>query len=380
MAGPGSDQQGQKEEATVKTGKTRVLFIVLALVVGITMLSFSPVSAQVRKQFKVVWSIYVGWMPWDYADFSGILKKWADANGISVKLDRMAYVPSISAYTSGEYDAVVATNMDTLISPARSGIDSTALIMGDYSNDNDQVLTRDGIGFNNLAGRQVYLVQGTVSSYLLNRCLVLKSKITEDDLDLQSVDDESKLTNGFLADVNQKVVVTWEPFVMQIAQKPGVRRICGSADIPGEILDLMVVRTDVLKANPALGRTLTGAWYEVMDLMTRRGDPRARAAVAYMAKASESTVTEFEQQLRTTAMFYSARSAVEYTESVELKQRMDLVRKFSFKEGLLGRVNSPDVIGIQYPDGTVQGDSKNVKLRFDSSYMRLAAEGKLTAR
>ena len=35
-------------------------------------------AADSRPEFKVAWSIYVGWMPWDYAEQSGILKKWAE--------------------------------------------------------------------------------------------------------------------------------------------------------------------------------------------------------------------------------------------------------------------------------------------------------------
>ena len=50
---------------------------------------------------------------------------------------------------------------------------------------------------------------------------------------------------------------------MQIEQAPGVDKIFTSADIPGEILDLMVVRTDVLEEESgALGKALAGAWYE----------------------------------------------------------------------------------------------------------------------
>ena len=37
-----------------------------------------------KTSFNVAWSIYVGWMPWDYADRSGILKKWADKYGIEI--------------------------------------------------------------------------------------------------------------------------------------------------------------------------------------------------------------------------------------------------------------------------------------------------------
>jgi NitT/TauT family transport system substrate-binding protein len=45
---------------------------------------------------------------------------------------------------------------------------------------------------------------------------------------------------------------------------------------------------------------------------------------------------------------------------------------------LLGKgVKSADVVGIGFPGSKTLGDAKNVKLRFDSSYMDMAAAGKL---
>jgi NitT/TauT family transport system substrate-binding protein len=34
-------------------------------------------------------------------------------------------------------------------------------------------------------------------------------------------------------------------------------------------------------------------------------------------------------------------------------------------------------VGIEFPDGSVMGDSGNIKLRFDDRYMKMAAEGEL---
>jgi NitT/TauT family transport system substrate-binding protein len=56
---------------------------------------------------------------------------------------------------------------------------------------------------------------------------------------------------------------------------------------------------------------------------------------------------------------------------------MDLVRGFCFEHNLLGEhVKSKDAVGIETPTKTL-GSTKNVKLRFDPSYMKLAADGKL---
>ena len=86
-----------------------------------------PATAAAEKtSFNVAWSIYVGWMPWDYADQSGILKKWATKYGIKIKLTQINdYVESINQYTAGQFDACVMTNMDMLTIPAAGGVDST---------------------------------------------------------------------------------------------------------------------------------------------------------------------------------------------------------------------------------------------------------------
>jgi NitT/TauT family transport system substrate-binding protein len=34
-------------------------------------------------------------------------------------------------------------------------------------------------------------------------------------------------------------------------------------------------------------------------------------------------------------------------------------------------------VGIEYPDGSVQGDTNNVKMRFTTDYMQKAADGSL---
>ncbi|CAM2010489.1 putative urea ABC transporter substrate-binding protein [Acanthopleuribacter pedis] len=331
--------------------------------------------ALAKTKFKVAWSIYVGWMPWPYAEESGILKKWADAHNIEIELVQMDYVASIEAYVAGQVDACVMTNMEMLNMPAASGIDSTALIIGDYSNGNDALLVRDGLTAKTIKGQEISLVELTVSHYLLNRFLE-KNNMKEKDVRVINTSD-SDIGPIFLSNDSQKAVVTWNPIVMQIEQHPGITKLFSSADVPGEIIDLMAVNTKTLKKNPALGKALVGAWYEVMSVMSRRGAD-ADKALGTMAAQAESSLVEFKSQLKTTAMFYTADAAVQYASGPEIKKNMDYVRQFCFRHGLLGEgAESADVVGIQYPDGSVQGDKRNVNFRFDVSYMKMAAEGKL---
>ncbi|WP_186436352.1 hypothetical protein [Cobetia crustatorum] len=136
-----------------------------AAITGALLLSaaLSP-QAMAKDSFSVCWSVYAGWMPWEYADTQGIVDKWAKKYDINIDVVQVNdYVESINQYTSGNVDGCAMTNMDALTLPAASSVDSTALILGDYSDGNDGVMVRDGDSIESLKDREVNLVQFSVS-------------------------------------------------------------------------------------------------------------------------------------------------------------------------------------------------------------------------
>jgi len=335
-----------------------------------------PSSAAERTSFNVAWSIYVGWMPWDYADRSGILKKWADKYGIKIKLTQVnEYVESINQYTAGTFDACAMTNMDTLTIPAAGGVDSTALIVGDFSNGNDGVVLKGkGKTLTDIKGQKVNLVELSVSHYLLARALESVG-MRERDLKVINTSD-ADIVAAFSAP-STTAVVAWKPQLSAVLSAPNAQMVFDSSKIPGEILDLMVVKTDVLNANPKLGKALIGAWYETLAVMFKN-DAAGQAAQTAMAKASGTDLAGFGRQLATTHLFTTPADAYAFVTADGVVKSMDSVRKFSFEHGILGQgANSVDAVGIQFPAGKVLGDSHNLKMRFDSGFSKLAMDGKL---
>jgi NitT/TauT family transport system substrate-binding protein len=341
------------------------LFLSLALSI--------PAVAAERTKFRIAWSIYVGWMPWPYAQESGILKKWADKYGISIEMVAFNdYVESINQYTAGAFDGVSVTNMDALTVPAAGGIDTTAIIIGDYSNGNDAVILKHPAGSKpptlaDLKGRTVNLVQLSVSQYLLSRALE-RGGLRETDVTLVNTSDADIV--GAFASSDVQAAATWNPQVSEILKRPDATDVFDSSRIPGEILDLMVVNTKTLADNPKLGLALAGAWYETLALMARN-DEAGKAARAQMARESGATAESFDHQLLTTRLFVSRAEAASFADSPTLPATMDRVRKFSFAHGQLGQgAGSVDAIGIAFPVGQVLGDKTHVKLRFVDTYMK----------
>src|SRR6185503_9221167 len=361
-----------------KSARVRKLSLsfLLTAALGSALLVTSSAHAAEKTSFKVAWSIYVGWMPWDYADQSGILKKWADKYGIKIELTQINdYVESINQYTAGQFDACVMTNMDMLTIPAAGGVDSTALIVGDYSNGNDGVVLKGaGKKLTDIKGQSVNLVELSVSHYLLARGLD-SVKLAEKDIKVVNTSD-ADIVSAF-ATPAVTAVVTWKPQLAEVTAMPKTTLGCDASKIPGEILDLMVVNSATLKANPKLGKALVGAWYETLSVMLGK-DAKATAALEAMAKASGTDLAGFKGQLATTYLYATPAAAVAATQAPDLVKKMDLVRTFSFNHGLLGEgAKSVDVVGIEFPGGVTLGNKANLKMRFDASYMQMAADGKL---
>ncbi len=329
--------------------------------------------AQEKTEFKVAWSIYVGWMPWGYLEESGIMDKWADKYGIDVEIVQINdYIESINQYTAGQFDGVSATNMDTLSIPSGGGVDTTALIVGDYSNGNDAVILKGDGDLASLKDMPVNLVELSVSHYLLARGLDSVG-LSEADLDGVINTSDADMIAAFATD-DVQAVVTWNPLVSSILEDPKATKLFDSSDIPGEIIDLMVVNTDTLEANPDFGKAMAGAWYEVMSLMAA-GD---EAVLTAMADASGTDLAGYKAQLASTEMFYDPADAVAFTSSAELPKTMVSVAEFLFDKGILGEgAPSADFVGVAYPDGSTTGDENNVMFRFDTTYMQMAADGSL---
>lgn len=326
---------------------------------------------------RIAWSHYTGWEPWAYIQESGIMAKWAKKCGLD-KVEIVLvndYVESINMYTSGQFDGCVMTNMDALTIPAVGGVDSTALIVGDFSNGNDGVVLMNGSSVKDLAGRKMRIVQLSVSHYLLTRALDLNG-MKEKDLTLVNTSD-ADIASIFVSEAEKDpkaAVTTWNPLLMQVRNVKGASLVFDSSKIPGEIIDCLVVKSD---APEALKKALTGAWYEAMSKMNSQ-EKDGKEALEAMAKSAGGTLAEFKAQLKTTKMFYAPAEAAAFAAGEQVKKTMDYVRSFSFEHGLYGEgAPSKDLVGIAFPDGSVLGDKANVKLRFDKTFMQMAMDGKL---
>ena len=148
-------------------------------------------------------------------------------------------------------------------------------------------------------------------------------------------------------------VVTWKPMVSTILESPDAKEVFDSSKIPGEIIDMMVVNTDVLKDNPKFGKALAGIWYETMAaLEVEEGSQgahgeglRHRHRRLRRAARDDEAVRDSEGSRR----LHRGRG--------HQSQERTCLRSSCSTKSLLGKdAKSDGAIGIEFPDKTVFGD------------------------
>ena len=77
-------------------------------------------------------------------------------------------------------------------------------------------------------------------------------------------------------------------------------------------------------------------------------------------------------------MFATPQEALAFSTSKQLPETMRKVAEFSFQHGLLGEgAKDTSAVGMAFANGVTSGDKGNLKLRFDPSYVQMAADAKL---
>lgn len=354
--------------------------VVSALLAACALTALNPFATQAfgaekaaPQKVKVAWSIYTTWLSVPYAEKQGIAKRIGEKYGIQFEFVEMSYAASLTAYQAGEVQAVVATNIDVL----GLGRDSTAIYPFDYSNGNDAVLVyNDPNGklpkissLAELKGQTIHLVVPSLSQNVLYRALSTAG-LTMADVKVQSAAEET-ISSSFGTGDAMRVCVTWNPIVMEKKQMRGVTSLFTSAQIPGEVQDLMVVDTKALQGNPQIGDALTEMQYDVYRIWQQRG-PTGDAALTWAAKRGSNDqmgLAEFKSQLVTTATFWTPKEGISFFSGPEIKGYNKQALTSTAALGNLGEGVKVGDVGIQYPDGSIEGNPKKPVLRYTTAHM-----------
>ncbi|MDQ6965332.1 MAG: ABC transporter substrate-binding protein, partial [Mariprofundaceae bacterium] len=157
---------------------------------------------------------------------------------------------------------------------AQDDIDLRIVLLLDISDGADAVIVQPGIaGLEDLRGKTIGAESSALGGYMLSR-LLEKAGLKPADVQILPL----MLDEHEQAFVNKRVdaLITFEPVKSRLLLRGG-QVVFDSSMIPGEVVDVLVVRAQVLAEHPESLNTLDTLWFRALDYMQRKpGDAAQR--------------------------------------------------------------------------------------------------------
>lgn len=177
----------------------------------------------------------------------------------------------INAWRNSAIDAAALT-LDEVLRLAQDGHQPRVVAVLDVSSGADALLARRSIAsLAALRGRRIGAENTAVGGYLLARALAAAglSRRAVETVPLEIHRHEQAFARGEV-----DAVVTFDPVRARLLAR-GAHTLFDSRRIPGEIVDVLAVRPDLLDRDPGRARVLVDGWRRAVDQLRR--DPQSAA-------------------------------------------------------------------------------------------------------
>ena len=189
-----------------------------------------------------------------------------------------------SAMISGQVDGY-ASSVDNLAIDATFGVTGKTVMCFDESAGADGIVARSNVTWDNIKGRKVAVQEGLPGHFLLLSVLA-RHGLRPGDVQILDLDAD-KAGSGFVAGTLD-VAVTWEPWISKAATMSGGKKLITTAELPGLIVDTLVLREPFLKSRPDDARRLVRGWFRALEWYTAQVDEGNKIiGAAYKLKPAE---------------------------------------------------------------------------------------------
>jgi NitT/TauT family transport system substrate-binding protein len=260
------------------------IFVLLGLAM-LAMLTLTACKPEPQPPMRIGMNVWPGYEPLFLARHGGHLN---EADFRLVELSNASEVGR--ALRNGSLEAACLT-LDEVLYAAENGMDPVILLVMDESNGADVVLARPEIkSLAGLRGKRIAVEVGALGAYMLTRSLQLAGLTTKDVTPVYLPIDKHL---SAYQDGQVDAVVTFDPVRTKLLER-GAVDLFNSSKIPGEVVDVLVVRRDYLEKNPGRSVALRQAWFAALEQI--RQSPHESAKI--MAVREQITAEEFESSLQ----------------------------------------------------------------------------------
>ncbi len=208
----------------------------------------------------------------------------------------------IKAAAFQNFDVLCLNLAELLVQPESYQV----LLVPNYSQGADVLIARKDAGANlsDLKGARIGVPPVSMGEFLLRRALE-QHTLARDDFTV--LPEESQDLREALQKSEIQMAVAAPPYSLEILKNPETQIIFRSNAMPGEIIDTVAVRADLLQTSPGLSTKFTSVWQETLQYMTHEPS----AAWAFLAQSTGLPITTFAQDYK----FLSIEEQREYLNS-----------------------------------------------------------------
>jgi len=250
----------------------------------------TAVPAFAATDIKIGTVVWIGYGPFYVADAVDLYKKSGYKVTLQVFNDPALIPPAIEG---GAVDGGHLT-YDQVIGVVAKGSTQRVVMPIDYSAGGDAIVaTADITKVSQFKGKKVGFNPLSPSDFLLSYALSV-NKMTEKDI--KPVNMTPEAIPAAMASAALPIGVTYEPSVSQIIALEGGKKfhvVYSSKDAPGLITDVMVFKTEYIKANPDVIKVLIQGYLDGLDYMKKNPDKAADIIGKFMGV----TGAEVKEQL-----------------------------------------------------------------------------------
>lgn len=252
---------------------------------GVIALAWLASCMRVEAPLRIGTNVWIGSEPLYLA---------RDLGYLDPKSVQLVEYPSASevlrAFRNQAIDGMVVS-LDELFGIAADGLQPRIILVADVSHGADAVVGRPGMQtMRDLKGKRIAVESGALGAYVLSRALALSGMQAADVeiVHLESNEQPSAFKKGLV-----DAAVTFDPYRKQLLEY-GATTLFDSTRMPGEILDLVAVRANVLEDQPKAVQMLLTGWFKAIAYLKREPNDAARR----MGVRHQTTGEQFLESLR----------------------------------------------------------------------------------
>jgi NitT/TauT family transport system substrate-binding protein len=204
-------------------------------------------------------------------------------------VEHAAATEVLRAFRNGTIEAAALT-LDEVLLLAQHGQNPRIVLVMDFSQGGDALIAQTHLSkLDDLRGRRIGVESTALGAYMLKRTLD-HAGLEHTDVEVVSLPVD-KHERAFLSG-QIDAVVTFEPVRSKLL-KQGANELFDSSRIPGEIVDVLVVRQAYLERQPEVVEAMLDGWFKALAYH----DSEAKRSAAIMARRHDLSVEEFLDSL-----------------------------------------------------------------------------------